>query len=380
MTESKAGKFVTTEGTVEVETDHVVIKNLRVEGQTAQTIISNWFEGQDPVNTVLSMLQIGSVALQHQVSSAFITKVESAITDFGKQINTEAEERFPALIKGKTDELMLELGKFLDPKQVTSIQNLVKTQMDGVKATLLAELLESISAQKGQIEQALKSLGLLKKTVEASTQKGTPHEEYVGEILERFAGPVDIVKDMSKESGGALSAKKRGKTGDYLVTVKGLPSDEIPVEFVVEAKNATMTYPEALREIQDNMDNRKTKVGIIVFDNLDQAPTNGKYIKVCEGNRIMVVIDKADEFALYAAYMYARNLAQHVLTTDSEVIDIAALQKAINAIEDNLNIESKLTREANSIRNALDRLMSTALNARTKALESLRNIRGADEQ
>jgi hypothetical protein len=77
--------------------------------------------------------------------------------------------------------------------------------------------------------------------------------------------------------------------------------------------------------------------------------------------------------------MYARNLAQHVLTTDSEVIDIAALQKAINAIEDNLNIESKLTREANSIRNALDRLMSTALNARTKALESLRNIRGADE-
>ena len=114
MTESKAGKFVTTEGTVEVETDHVVIKNLRVEGQTAQTIISNWFEGQDPVNTVLSMLQIGSVALQHQVSSAFITKVESAITDFGKQINTEAEERFPALIKGKTDELMLELGKFLD--------------------------------------------------------------------------------------------------------------------------------------------------------------------------------------------------------------------------------------------------------------------------
>jgi len=379
VTTPKDGQFVTTDGIVEVETDHVVIRNLKVEGQTAQTIISNWFEGQDPVATVRSMLQIGSVALQHQVSSAFITKVESAITNFGDQINTEAEERFPALIKGKTDELMVELGKFLDPKQVTSIQNLVKTQMDGVKATLLAELLESMSAQKGQIEEALKSLGLLKKSVESSTQKGAPHEEYVGEILERFAGPIDIVKDLSKESGGALSGRGRGKTGDYLVTVKGLPSDEIPVEFVVEAKNATMSYPEALREIQDNMDNRKTKIGIIVFDNIEQAPTNGKYIKVCEGNRIIVVIDKADEFALYAAYMYARNLAQHVLTSDTELIDIAALQKTINAIEDNLNIENKLTREANSIRNALDRLMSTALGARTNALKSLRSIRGADE-
>jgi hypothetical protein len=72
--------------------------------------------------------------------------------------------------------------------------------------------------QKTSLDEGLKNLGFLKKAFDQSTQKGLPHQDYVGEALERFAGS-DIVTDLSSDSSGTSYANGRSKSGDYRVTL-----------------------------------------------------------------------------------------------------------------------------------------------------------------
>jgi hypothetical protein len=134
----------------------------------------------------------------------------------------------------------------------------------------------------------------------------------------------------------------------------------------------TQTEKEALLEIDTNKKNRGVDVGILVFASIEQAPTQGKVLKFFPGNRIITVCDHGSETALYAAYACARQLAK--ISRAVGKIDETLIFRSIQEIMGHLEIETTINKEAKAIGAALDRLVSSALTARSKVLDALGKI------
>ena len=78
---------------------------------------------------------------------------------------------------------------------------------------------------------------------------------------------------------------------------------------------------------------------------------------------------KNSNTAFYAAYTYARFIAKQ-LKTNAE-LDQNFLASAIEEIIKYLDIEDAINKDAKSARNAVDRLVSTSLTARSEVLRVL---------
>jgi hypothetical protein len=283
-------------------------------------------------------------------------------------VGKEANENFPRIIEEKTEKFVEGILMFLDPKQTNSLNSQIEFAMKALKKDITAQISEDMKQQKTSLDEGLKNLGFLKRAFDQSTQKGLPHQDYVGEVLERFAGS-DIVSDLSSDNSGTSFANGRSKSGDYRVTLSDTFNTSNPISFSVEAKNAKLSERAALKEIAENCENRGTDVGILVFGSVEQAPTQGRTLKIFPGNKIMVVCDNESETALYAAYVYARYMSKLLKT--STQFDESTLSQSIEEIVKHLDIEDAINRDAKSARNAVDRLVSTAVTARGNVLKVL---------
>ena len=353
---------------VEVKTDCVITKDLKITGQPAQRIIEGTLQGIAPLETITKLMEFGAIALDAVQSESMRNHLEAATENFAKLVGKEANENFPRIIEEKTEKFVEGILKFLDPKQTNSLNSQIETAMKALKKDITAQISEDMKQQKTSLDEGLKNLGFLKKAFDQSTQKGLPHQDYVGEVLERLAGS-DIVSDLSSDNSGTSYANGRSKSGDYRVTLSDTFSTSNPISFSVEAKNAKLSERAALKEISENCENRGTDVGILVFASAEQAPTQGRTLKIFPGNKIMVVCDKESETALYAAYVYARYMAKLLKT--STQFDESTLSQSIEEIVKHLDIEDAINRDAKSARNAVDRLVSTAVTARTNVLKVL---------
>jgi ribosomal protein L17 len=81
------------------------------------------------------------------------------------------------------------------------------------------------------------------------------------------------------------------------------------------------------------------------------------------------VCDHESETALYAAYVYARYISKLLKT--STQFDERSLSQAIEETIKHLDIEDAINRDAKAARNAVDRLVTTAITARTNVLKAL---------
>jgi hypothetical protein len=177
------------------------------------------------------------------------------------------------------------------------------------------------------------------------------------------------VTDLSGDGAGSAYSTGRSKSGDYRVTLGETFGTTNVISFSVEAKNTKLSEKAALKEINENCANRGTDVGILVFGSLDQAPTQGRALKIFPGHKIMVVCDEGSETALYAAYVYARCMSK--LLNSATEFDERSLSQAIEEAIKYLDIEDAVNKDAKAARNAIDRLVSTALTARTNVLKVL---------
>jgi hypothetical protein len=356
---------------IEVSTDHVLIHEMRLAGQPAQRIIEGTLQGVEAEVTLRKMLDFGSIALDSVQSESIRQHLETATENFAKLVGKEANENFPRLIEEKTQKFVESLLKYLDPEQTNSLNSQLDAALKSLKKDLTNQIAEDMKQQRSSLDEGLKNLGFIKKAFDASTQKGIPHQDYVGEVLERFAG-VDVVSDLSADSSGSAYATGRSKSGDYRVTLGETFGTSHPVSISVEAKNSKLSEKAALKELQDNCDNRGTSVGILVFAQQDQAPTQGRALKIFPGNKIMVVCDNENETALYAAYVYARSVAK--MLASSIEVDHTLIATQIEEAIKHLDIEDAVNKDAKAARNAIDRLVNTAITARTNVLKVLSQI------
>lgn len=356
---------------IEVSTDHVLVHEFKISGQPAQRVIEGTLQGIDAEITLKKILDFGSLALDSVQSESIRQHLDSATENFAKLIGKEANENFPRVIEEKTQKFVESILKFLDPSQTQSLNSQLEASLKSFKKEITTQISEDMKHQRASLDEGLKNLGFLKKAFDSSTQKGIPHQDYVGEVLERFAGE-DVVSDLSGDSNGSAYASGRSKSGDYRVTIGDTFGTANPISISVEAKNSKLSEKAALKEIQENCDNRGTSVGIIVFAELSQAPTQGRSLKIFPGNKILVVCDNENETPLYAALMYARGIAK-MLASNIEFNH----SKIINQIEEvlkHLDIEDAINKDAKAARNAVDRLVSTALTARLNALKVVSEI------
>lgn len=354
-----------------VSTDHVFVHELRFSGQPAQRIIEGTLQGIDAEITLRKILEFGSIAFDSVQSESIRQHLESATENFAKLISREANENFPRVIEEKTQKLVESILKFLDPSQTQSLNSQLEFSLNSFKKEITAQLSADFKQQRTSLDEGLKNLGFLKKAFDSSTQKGIPHQDYVGEVLERLAGQ-DIVSDLSGDSSGSEYTSGRSKSGDYRVTIGETFGTANPISIVVEAKNSKLSEKAALKELQDNCNNRRTAVGILVFANQAQSPTQGRPIKIFPGNKIMVVCDNENESALYAALVYARGVAR--LMASNVEFDYTKIANQIEEALKHLEIEDSINKEAKAARNAIDRLVNTALTARINLLKVLKEI------
>ena len=353
---------------IEVKTDCVVAKDLTITGQPAQRIIEGTLQGVEPLVTINKILEFGAIALDSVQSETMRHHLEAATENFAKLVSKEANENFPRVIEEKTQKFVESILKFLDPQQTNSLNSQLATALKALSKDITSQISEDMKQQKTTLDEGLKNLGFLKKAFDSSTQKGIPHQDYVGEALERFAG-TDVVKDLSADSAGAAYGAGRSKSGDYRVTLGETFGTTNAISFSVEAKNSRLSEKAALKEINENCANRGTDVGILVFASQEQAPTQGRALKIFPGHKIMVVCDNSSETALYAAYVYARCMSQ--LLNSATEFDEQSLSQAIEEAIKYLDIEDAINKDAKAARNAIDRLVSTALNARSNVLKVL---------
>ena len=362
---------------IEVLPDKVEIETLQISGRPAFRIIEGTLEGIQPLATLDKMLEVGAVALESVQISQSIQHIEKITEGFAKIVNKEANENFPRIINEHSRKMIDELSKFLDPKQVDSVKQQVERAINDAVTVINNDMKSEMKAQRNILNEGLKNLGYLKEAFEKSTQKGTVHEDYVGETLEKFAGQ-DLVSDLSQDQSGKSYAKGKSKSGDYRVTLGETASSANPVSFVVEAKDKKMNEKDALKELQENKTNRGVQVGILVFAKLEQAPTQGRMLKIFPGNNIMVVVDRDRETAFYAAYVYARFVASSTLSKSD--IDMKRVSKSMEQIMIHLNIESQVNDEARKITQALSRLVSTSLTARSNVLDVVAELQRSERK
>ena len=353
---------------VEVKTDYVITKDLKITGQPAQRIIEGTLHGIAPLETITKLMEFGAIALDAVQSESMRNHLEAATENFAKLVGKEANENFPRIIEEKTEKFVEGILKFLDPKQTNSLNSQIDIAMKALGKDITAQISEDMKEQKTSLDEGLKNLGFLKKAFDQSTQKGIPHQDYIGATLERFAGS-DIVTDLSRDSSGISYANGRSKSGDYRVTLGETFNTSNVISFSVEAKNTKLSERAALKEIAENCENRGTDVGILVFASKEQAPTQGRSLKIFPGHKVFVVCDHESETALYAAYVYARYISKLLKT--STQFDESCLSQAIEEAVKHLDIEDAINRDAKAARNAVDRLVSTAIAARTNVLKVL---------
>jgi hypothetical protein len=375
-----------------------VLTNYAVQGNAHQVILDSMLKGEKPESVLKSMLDLGSTMLMHGTNKATIDSVSSEVDRLIDTILGVALKQYPGLIEEQSKKIKLDLDQYLDPQKQTSMQSQMKILMTEFTEKLKSEISKTlvepnspISAMRREfverfsqvdnrygnilqevttLSERVTSTAVLRKEREKGTAKGLVHESAVLEVIERVCSPFnDIVMDVSQEMGASAR-----KTGDFVVQLGSEKQQAQILQFVVEAKNTKMTLSNALKEIELSMRNRDALVGVLVFNDPAQAPTNGSPFRLYPGNRIIATFHDDNALPVEIAIAFARALTQskgeHQNRAISEV-DISELtQKVTSLIEDSKSI----IKNVSVTRKAADDIEDAYKALRDKLLAEMKNL------
>ena len=272
------------------------------------------------------------------------------------------QSQMKSLMADFTEKLKSEVAKTLiDPNSpITAMRREFVERFTQVD-TRYGNILQEVTTLSERVTSSTE----LRKERGKGTAKGLVHEAAVVEVIERVCSPFnDIVSDVSQEVGSSAR-----KTGDFVVEIASEQQNVGQLRFVVEAKNTKMTLPNALKELELSMKNREAAVGVLVFNDLGQAPTNGQPFRLYPGNRIIVTFHDDNSLPVEIAIAFARMLTQAKSSKELKnhsVVDLDELAKKITSLlEDSKSIIKNISvtrRAADEIEDAYkllrDRLLT----------------------
>lgn len=383
---------------ISVETDRTLIKNLVISGNAHNVIVSRTMEGATPEMVVTSILEIGSTMLLHGANKATIDTVASEVDRLVETVLGVTLKEYPELMQQESAKVTKELVDLVDPNKSTSIHSQMKDLMKDFAAMLKTEVVKTliepnnpISSLRNELVGKLSTVdekygNLLKEVTtlserftansslqqarNQSTLKGADHEQVVLSVLEKVHSPFqDIVTDASQDKGDTGR-----KTGDFVVEINSSSTLAEPLRIVVEAKNTKLSLPSALKELDTSMANRSATVGVLVFNDLSQSPTNGQMLRIYPGNRILVSFVEGQSMPVEVGLALARNLAISSISNLDETSTKKDVQKVVNEIIESMENSRKISRHLSSSRKSLDEIEAIYEELRKKILQSIEGI------
>jgi phage host-nuclease inhibitor protein Gam len=224
--------------------------------------------------------------------------------------------------------------------------------------------LERLRAQNEKLEE-------IAAVEEKGTAKGRTYEEEVAEALEAIA----IAQGDDAEAVGDRPEAGR-KTGDVVVAIDGC-SGPARGRIVFEAKNAKMSRPEALRELDRALTERNAEFAVLVVAAEDKVPARMLPLREYNGDKMVVAYDPEDgPLGLQVAYSLAR--ARVLLRrADGEGIDAEAVRATVERALQELGEVQRIKQQLTASKTAVDKAaeivdgMASAVKANLAEIQAL---------
>jgi hypothetical protein len=232
--------------------------------------------------------------------------------------------------------------------------------------TNLRAMLEKMAALEKEL-QALRDEREKRQELEAERERGTAKGRTFEELVFEAVDQIAAAQGDDCDAVGDLKGATR-KTGDIVVAIdacRGPARGRI----VFEAKNARLSKPEALRELDRGLAERDADYAVLVVPTEEKVPARMHALREYNGDKLIVTLDpESDErLALEVGYSLAR--ARVSMTRgDDDAIDTAAVrervERALQGMDDVRRIKSQLTGAKTSIDNATELIDSMAESVR----------------
>jgi hypothetical protein len=404
--------------------DRVAVDGLLVDDDTTIRLVREREEaGDDTVALLLDAVEIGARVLDREQTGANSDFVKSEFEKAARELQSDFGER----ARGLSEQLEAQLAEVFGPEDGVFAKELERLFSDGsteavqhrvkevvsealirqlsaddprnplaaFQKTVLAVLKQSADQHDANQRATQETIAGLREQLQAErddrtkqleladerdrgTAKGRTFEEAVFDAVDGIAvgqgDTADAVGDVKEATG---------KVGDVVVAIDaaaGPPRGRI----VFEAKNAKLSRPKALAELDEALAGRDAQFAILVVPVEAKIPARMAPLREYNGDKLIVCFDpeEGSRLALEVAYSLAR--ARVLMAPGDETgVDGAllrdAVERALTAMEDVRKIKLALSGASTGIEKARDLLDEMAGRVRALLEEIDHIVATADE-
>jgi Uncharacterized protein conserved in bacteria (DUF2130) len=369
---------------VRVAGERLYIDGLVVDDESAVRLVG---EAEDPAALVTDAIEIGARVLDREQTAANTEFVKAEFERAARDLDKEFVER-ARLVADRLDKKVDEafggenghvtqlLARHFGDESSGAVQNRVKALLAEAQVQIREDLRKQFSAEDGnnplaafqsaivrqmkqQAELQAEHLRVMNERItelraekekleeldaerEKGTAKGRSYEEAVAEAVDRIARPQG---DDCEAVGDVKEATR--KVGDIVVHI-GACDGPVRGRIVFEAKNARLSRPKALEELDGALRERNADYAVLVVPDEERVPAKMLSLREYNGDKLVVPFDAEEQqpLALELAYKLAR--ARVLMSRAGEAgLDTGALrdtvERALQAFEEVRRIKQQLT-------------------------------------
>lgn len=406
---------------VSISPKGLVADGVRITDQPTIDYVAQYTE-EKRLNAFINCVQLGARVLcystnrlgateiceQIDASAASVSKLLSAAgktthetierqmqSTFGKNGNLDA------LLDAQMKRLQRDLEKQMDPKVASSILGTFRNEMKAEVTNLVGSVGKIFDVDepgsvghrlKTQIDENNKALSQQVQTVITQlavksavgterlkgTRKGIDFEDALEAVLAGWARVRHDRLDRVTESAGLIP---NCKSGDFVVEIAPRDAGGQGLRLAIEAKNDQTRHREAVRKVEEAMENRGAAVGLWVSTNAAIVPRGTPPICFLGSDKIFVHVEYEpdeglDGTLIEVALEVARASAIVARQETSGALDLSALAaritSAINATQRFIEIKKQLTGVSTSV----EKIQTLVDNVRAEIRKALSELQG----
>ena len=302
-------------------------------------------------------------------SVAVQNRVRALLTEVGVQLRDDLRRQFSSDGDGNP------LAGF-QRASLAVIRQTSDQQAQSLRA--MGDKLEAMKVELAELRAEREKLAEIAAVQDKGTAKGRSYEEEVAEAVDALALPLGD----DAEAVGDLKEATR-KAGDVVVAI-GACHGPARGRIVFEAKNARLTRPKALEQLDVAKRERNADYAVLVVPSEDHVPAKMHPLREYNGDKLIVTYDPDDGAPLALRVAYALARARILMArAGGEGVDAAAVadtvDRALAAFDDVRRVRQQLTGAKTQIDKASDIVGAMAERVRRHLEEIGALVRAAEE-
>lgn len=294
--------------------------------------------------------------------------------DLEKQMDPQAASsilgRFRTEMKADVTNLVGNVGKIFDVDEPGSVGHRLKTQID-----------ESHKALSEQVQTVITQLAVRSAVGTErlkGTHKGAEFEDALEPVLAGWARVRHDRLDRVTEAAGLIP---QCKSGDFVIEVAARDAGGQGLRLAVEAKNDQTKHREAVRKLEEAMENRGAAIGLWVSTNAAIVPRGTPPICFLGDDKLFVHVEYDPEEGLdgtliEVALEVARASAIVARRDGSEALDLASLGARITAAVNATQRFAEIKKQLTGVSTSVDKIQNLVDDVRGEIRKALADLQG----